>query len=56
MSDSLPATFWIETVLLAASAIVLWLVVFAIKRAQQRRNYHVWQGSAVPARHRSARR
>jgi hypothetical protein len=58
MNDSLPLpmTFWIETALLAASAIALWVVVFAIKRAQHRRNYHIWQGTAAPARRRPWRR
>lgn len=46
----LSGTFWIETALLGVSAIVLWLVVVAIKRGQQRRNFQIWQGSHIVQR------
>lgn len=36
----LPNSFWIETALLAASALLLWLVVIVTKRSPHRPNFH----------------
>ena len=43
----LPATFWLETALLALSVLAVWLLVIAIKRTQYRRNYRLWYGRTV---------
>lgn len=51
----LPATFWLETALLAVSVLTLWLVVSAMKRAQRRRKYHAWYRPPVPTRRRASR-
>jgi len=42
MGTPLPATFWLETALLALSVLAVWLLVIAIKRTQYRRNYRLW--------------
>lgn len=52
----LPATFWLETALLALSVLTLWLVVSAMKRAQRRRKYHFWYRPPVATRGRESRR
>jgi beta-lactamase regulating signal transducer with metallopeptidase domain len=44
MGTPLPATFWLETALLALSVLAVWLLVMAIKRTQYRRNYRLWYG------------
>ncbi len=43
----LPATFWLETALVALSVLAVWLLFIAIKRTQYRRNYRAWYGPTV---------
>ncbi len=50
MDTPLPATFWLETALLALSVLAVWLLVIAIKRTQYRRNYRLWYGPTDTAR------
>ena len=52
----LPVSFWFETAMLAASGVVLWLAVAAIKREQNRRHDHIRQERALLPGRRTARR
>jgi hypothetical protein len=47
MGTPLPATFWLETALLALSVLAVWLLVIAIKRTQYRRHYRNWYGPTI---------
>jgi hypothetical protein len=52
----LPVSFWIETALLAVSAIVLWMTVAAVKRDQMQRRPQALQTLAIANRRRPTRR